>query len=59
VAAFLVTRQNNTLPVLIWSIWTNGDMNGSAAVSLLLMAGMIPIVVLYFVISGRWLKGMV
>ena len=59
VAAFLVTRGNITLPVFIWSFWADGNMNLSAAVSLLLMAGMIPIVILFFFMSRRWLKGMV
>jgi iron(III) transport system permease protein len=58
VAAFLVTRQNTTLPVLIWSTWAGGNMNMSAAISLVLLAGMIPVLMLYFVVSARWLKGM-
>lgn len=59
VAAFLVTRQNNTLPVFIWGIWTDGNMNMSAAVSLALMVGMIPILVAFFFISRRWTRSIV
>lgn len=59
VAAFLVTRENNTLPVFIWSIWSDGNMNISAAVSLVLMAGMIPILIAYFFISRRWTRGII
>jgi iron(III) transport system permease protein len=59
VAAFLVTRQNNTLPVFIWAIWTDGNMNMSAAVSLVLMAGMIPILIAFFAISRRWTRSIV
>jgi iron(III) transport system permease protein len=59
VAAFLVTRENNTLPVFIWSIWTDGNMNMSAAVSLVLMAGMIPILIAFFAISRRWTRGII
>jgi iron(III) transport system permease protein len=54
VAAFLVTRENVTLPVYIWGIWGAGDMNGSAAVSLILFLAMMPLVALYLFIIRRW-----
>lgn len=56
IAAFLVTRQNVTLSVYVWNIWSNGQLNLSAAASLLLVAAMVPLVALYFFISQRWLK---
>jgi iron(III) transport system permease protein len=56
IAAFLVTRGNVTLPVYVWNIWSNGDLNLSAAASLLLVGIMIPLVAMYFLISQRWLK---
>ena len=56
IAAFLVTRENVTLPVYVWNIWSNGDLNLSAAASLLLVGIMIPLVAAYFLISQRWLK---
>lgn len=53
VAAFLVTSENVTLPVYIWGIWGAGDMNGSAAVSLVLLIAMMPVVALYLVVIRR------
>ncbi len=54
VAAFLVTSRNVTLPVYIWGIWGAGDMNMSAAVSLVLVLAMMPFVALYLLIVRRW-----
>ena len=54
VAAFLVTNNNITLPVYIWGIWSSGDMNRSAAVSLILVVAMVPLVAIYLLIGRRW-----
>ncbi|MGH7772908.1 MAG: ABC transporter permease [Candidatus Binatia bacterium] len=52
VAAFLVTRENITLPVFIWGIWTSGALTQAAAISVLLMLFMLPLVICYF-LFGR------
>jgi iron(III) transport system permease protein len=57
VAAFLVTSNNLTLPVYIWGIWGSGDMSKSAAVSLILIVAMMPLVALYLFVSRRWSGG--
>ena len=53
IAAFLVTRENTTLPVFIWAIWSGGDLNEAAAVSLLALLFIVPLVVLYFTLGRR------
>jgi iron(III) transport system permease protein len=59
VAAFLVTGDNVTLPVYIWGIWGAGDMNGSAAVSLVLLLAMLPVVALYLLVMRRLSRGVI
>jgi iron(III) transport system permease protein len=53
IAAFLVTRENITLPVFIWGIWTSGALNQAAAISVLMMLLMLPLVILYFLFGRR------
>jgi iron(III) transport system permease protein len=53
IAAFLVTRDNITLPVFIWGIWTSGALTQAAAISVLLMLLMLPLVILYFIFGRR------
>ena len=53
IAAFLVTRENITLPVFIWGIWTGGALNQAAAISVLMMLLMLPLVILYFLFGRR------
>jgi iron(III) transport system permease protein len=52
-AAFLTAKDNQTLPTLVLSFVTRGDATVAAAVSLLLLAFMIPLVILYFFIGRR------
>jgi iron(III) transport system permease protein len=52
-AALLVTKDNSTLPVYIWAIWSQGELNQAAAVSLLALIAVVPLVALYFALGRR------
>lgn len=52
-AALLVTRHNITLPVYIWAIWGDGELNQAAAVSLVALLLVVPLIVLYFALGRR------
>ena len=52
-AILLTTRENLTLPVLVWNLWANGGLGPAAALTLVLMALMIPIVALYWWVMRR------
>ena len=55
-AALLVTANNITLPVFIWGVWRNESLNQAAAMSLLLVLMISPMVILYFIISRKRLS---
>lgn len=52
-AVFLTSRDNITLSVAIWSIWTTGDIGQGAALSFVMFCLMIPIITLYWYFSGK------
>jgi iron(III) transport system permease protein len=52
-AAFLVTQDNITLPVVIWSLWQSGTTGEAAAVSLFFVVTLIPLIALYWGLRGR------
>jgi iron(III) transport system permease protein len=52
-AALLVSRDNTMLPVYIWAIWTGGNLNQAAAVSLMSLLVIAPLVILYFLFGRR------
>ena len=52
-AAFLISRDTQTLPTLILTLVSGGQSTIAAAVSLLLFVFMIPLVVLYFFFGRR------
>ena len=52
-AAFMVTHDNITLPVLLWVQWNSGNAGGSAAISLLFIAMFLPLIGLYWTIHAR------
>jgi iron(III) transport system permease protein len=52
-AAFMVTHDNITLPVLLWAQWNNGDAAGSAAISLIFIAMFLPLVGAYWTLRAR------
>jgi iron(III) transport system permease protein len=47
-AVLLTTRDNLTLPVVVWSFWQDGVFGRAAAITVLLMAMMVPLIVLYW-----------
>jgi len=55
-AAFLTAKDNQTLPTLVLSFVTRGESTVAAAISLLLLAFMVPLVVLYFFFGRRTLQ---
>ncbi|HEX3971433.1 MAG TPA: iron ABC transporter permease, partial [Stellaceae bacterium] len=52
-AVLLTTRDNLTLPVVVWSIWQDGGFGKAAAITLLLLALMVPLIALYWWIARR------
>jgi len=52
-AVLLTTRDNLTLPVVVWSIWQDGGFGKSAAITLMLMAMMVPLIALYWWVMRR------
>jgi iron(III) transport system permease protein len=52
-ATLLATGQNVTLPVFIWGIWSSDSLNQAAALSLLLILMLTPLVLLYFLLGRR------
>jgi iron(III) transport system permease protein len=47
-AVLLTTRDNLTLPVVVWSFWQDGVFGKSAAITVLLMAMMVPLIAVYW-----------
>jgi iron(III) transport system permease protein len=47
-AVILTTRDNITLPVVVWSMWQAGGFGQAAAITLLLMLHMVPLIALYW-----------
>jgi len=52
-AVLLTTRDNITLPVVIWSLWQGGGFGDAAAVAFVMLCLMIPVVGLYWFVAGR------
>ena len=52
-AVLLTTRDNITLPVVIWSLWSSGGFGDAAAVAFIMLGLMIPIVGLYWFVARR------
>ena len=52
-AAFLVTQDNITLPVVIWGVWHTGSLGQAAAASLVFVAMFLPVVVVYWMFGTR------
>ena len=47
-ALVLTTRDNITLPVVIWSLWVGGGLGDAAAAALVMLGAMIPLLGLYW-----------
>jgi iron(III) transport system permease protein len=52
-AIVLTTRDNITLPVVVWSLWINGGLSQASALALLMLVLMLPAVVLYWWVVRR------
>ena len=52
-AVILTTRDNMTLPVVVWSLWVASGFGQAAALTLILLALMIPIVCLYWWVARK------
>ena len=52
-AIILVTGENLTLPVVVWSLWNTGAMNQASATILVMLALFSPLVFLYFYFAKR------
>jgi iron(III) transport system permease protein len=52
-AVLLTTRDNLTLPVVVWSIWQDGGFGKAAAMTLLLLVLMVPLIALYWFAMRR------
>lgn len=55
-ASILVTRTNLTLPVAVWGLWESGHPGSAAAASLIVMAIMTPLVLIYWLCGRRQLE---
>ncbi len=54
-AVILTTRENITLPVVVWSVWSGSAGFGqAAALTLILIVMMVPIIALYWWASRKW-----
>jgi iron(III) transport system permease protein len=52
-AIVLTTRENMTLPVVVWSLWLNGGLAQASALAVVMMGLMMPIVTLYWWVVRR------
>ena len=52
-AAFLTTKDNLTLPVVVWSLWQGGETGPAAALTAIMLAAMGPGLALYWWIGRR------
>jgi ABC-type Fe3+ transport system permease subunit len=42
-----------TLSVVIWSLWLGGGLGDAAAVALVMLCGMVPIIGLYWLVARK------
>lgn len=52
-AVVLSTRDNLTLPIVVWNAWFSGGFGSAAALTLILMSMMVPLVALYWWLVRR------
>ena len=47
-AAFVTTPQNMTLPMVAWFLWQNGSLTQAAAVAIIIVMALAPLLLIYF-----------
>ena len=52
-AAFMVTSDNMTLPVVVWGLWLSGLGGQAAAVSLFFIAALSPLILIYWIVQSK------
>jgi iron(III) transport system permease protein len=52
-AAFVTTPSNLTLPMVAWTLWSNGSLTQAAAVAVIIVLAISPLLVLYFTLGRR------
>jgi iron(III) transport system permease protein len=52
-AAFVTTPSNLTLPMMTWFLWQNGSLTQAAAVAVIIVAAIAPLLALYFSLGRR------
>ncbi len=53
IAVFLVSQDNVTLPAVVWSLWSMGNANAAAAITVLMMAAFLPLVLMAWWFARR------
>jgi iron(III) transport system permease protein len=57
VATVLFTPSNITLPVVVWNIWISGNFGVAAAITLVLLCCLVPLVMIYYLFGRREAPG--
>jgi iron(III) transport system permease protein len=52
-AVLLSRAENMTLPVVVWSIWLSGGFSQAAALTVIMLGVLIPIIALYWIVAQR------
>lgn len=52
-ATILFSPSNITMPVVVWNIWISGNFGMASAITLLLLASLAPLVMVYWVLGRR------
>ena len=53
VAVFLAGQESITLPAVVWSYWFSGNRNVAAAVTLILIAVLVPLIITFWWFGRR------
>ena len=52
-AVILSTADNLTFPVVVWSLWLGGGLGQASALAVVMLAGMTPMIALYWLLARR------
>jgi iron(III) transport system permease protein len=52
-AVLLSRAENMTLPVVVWSIWLSGGFSQAAALTVIMLGVLIPVIALYWIVAQR------